>query len=740
MTWSEAWYIDDVQTRAETTDKKLNNPENGTQNKVHSTMDFLAKFDWEENNSSLVSDCIKEIQADPQLQIWFENLLKSGISDDFINKIKHELEENRKAGLDEETLKFLLTSLIAETIEWWFKIGSSTYVETLNNQTSQAESTAENKEATAKNKEATDEDIVQMVKEMGNICMNYRDTLLEWHDDVKETTEKKAKLVQQQLPEETRNQLREKGYDDDDINNYILLRVTLNEVKWSHDFDKNQVAQFESSVNELSTLDAILKGLDNACNIPDTNLSSFSGRNIAQTRTELFNEDIWNESLRQAKQSNLESRDYSDIFPEMWEDELITKYGNFLESPLKEFCQQYQNNPNLKNTINNLIDKQKNYQSLTEEEAQQLKSYRDMISALNSIKAWIEDDTKNMMEELCLISQIKWLSMCIWEENDNEFNFNKAREILDDGNGMTINWHIDWVDFSVRQNAQTNRLQVNSKFIQSKDKNSFDIGRNDNFEDSPFIMPSQDEIFAVISNVVKSDNNINEFESSSSYFENLQDAIMWKMEWVYKDTELAHHYITNKVKWEKVVDSSIWLINQINPAFDFSNTINQANNKDLYPFFKILNFNIENSTTEEKNKLNACINRIWEIVSAYRANNWQENYVELKYPPIIDNFLKNDTWLKEWNHNEKFWLISELFSYYSQKSRDPRANSEWSDWAPSKMIINDLYRDLFEFTSGGQSEVAVTRHNETREKNDRKEADKILENLYNSPLYGNSLS
>ena len=522
------------------------------------------------------------------------------------------------------------------------------------------------------------------------------------------------------------NQLKESGHDEEFINNYILVQTTLIELK-------SNPTNYEQS--DISFFDKVVKSLDNACNIPDTNLSSFSSENIAQTRTELFNKDVWNDSLIRAKQSNMDSRDYSDIFPDMWEDELIAKYGNFLKSSLKEFCQQYQNNPNLKNTINNLIDKQKNYQSLTEEEAQQLKSYREMISALNSIKAGIEDNTKNMMEELCLISQIKWLSMCIWEENDNEFNFNKAREILDDGNGMTINWHIDWVDFSVRQNAQTNCLQVNSKFIQSKDKNSFDIGRNDIFEDSPFIMPSQDEIFAVISNVVKSDNNINEFESQSSYFKNLQDAIMWKMEWVYKDTELAHHYITNKVKWEKVVDSSIWLINQINPAFDFSNTINQANNKDLYPFFKILNFNIENSTTEEKNKLNACINRIWEIVSAYRANNWQENYVELKYPPIIDNFLKNDTWLKEWNHNEKFWLISELFSYYSQKSRDPRANSEWSDWAPSKMIINDLYRDLFEFTSGGQSEVAVTRRNEATEKNDKQTAYAILD-LWNSWLWG----
>jgi len=50
-------------------------------------------------------------------------------------------------------------------------------------------------------------------------------------EEIDKKTKEKAELAQQQLPEETRNQLNEKGYDDKFINDYILLRVTLNEVK-----------------------------------------------------------------------------------------------------------------------------------------------------------------------------------------------------------------------------------------------------------------------------------------------------------------------------------------------------------------------------------------------------------------------------------------------------------------------------------------------------------------------------
>ena len=67
--------------------------------------------------------------------------------------------------------------------------------------------------------------------------------------------------------------------------------------------------------------------------------------------------------------------------------------------------------------------------------------------------------------------------------------------------------------------------------------------------DSPFILPSQQEIFAKITEVVQSDSeNLKNAENQETYLENLQKEILSKMDDLYKDTELAHHYITNKVK------------------------------------------------------------------------------------------------------------------------------------------------------------------------------------------------
>ena len=725
MSWSETWYTDDVQTHAETTDNKLNNPENGTQNMVHSTTDFLAKFDWEENNSSLVSDCIKEIQADTQLKTWFENLLKSGIPDDFIDKIKQELEENRKAGLDEETLKFLLTSLIAETIEWWFKIGSSTYVETLN-QINQEED-----EAVRQEDEAVRQEDKAVQYEWNNIDTKNDNEAQYWREEAlrqrlslnekypnlwEQTNENSEKysVVKNQLENNwVLSQLKELGHDDNFINDYILVQTTLQELK-------SNPTNYEH--DDISTFDKIVKSLDNACNIADTNLNSFSSENISQTRTELFNKDVWNKSLIEARDNNKGHHDYSEMFPEMWEDELIVTYWKFLEWDSKKFWLQYQNDPEMKNKINSI----QTNSNPTDEENQLLQNYTTMVENLRKIKDERENNAKDFMEEMCLISQIKWISMCIWQEEWKAFNLNKANEIQNDNWVLTLQWHIDWADLSVRQdtNDPEAHLQTYSKLaIVWGDKNTFKIGWDDNYVDSPFILPSQKEIFTEITWVVKSDfDNLKSADNLSNYFETLQSKIMWRMDNVYEDASLAHHYITNKVKWEKIVDKSKLLIEKIKPDIDFSKSINQANNPDLYPFLKILKFNIDNSTTEEKNKLEKCIWKIWEISNSYRENQGQEKFGSVKYPQIVDNYFKNETWLKDWNENSKIKLISDFFGYYSQNSIDMRANIEWSEWMPSKMVINDIYRDLFESNNwNNKSQTAVKREREQKLNSYRKE-------------------
>jgi hypothetical protein len=62
------------------------------------------------------------------------------------------------------------------------------------------------------------------------------------------------------------------------------------------------------------------------------------------------------------------------------------------------------------------------------------------------------------------------------------------------------------------------------------------------------------------------------------------------------------------------------MIQYIKPDFDFSKSINQTSNAKLYSFLKIINFNIENSTTEEKDKFNRCINEIGRIIKDYKSN------------------------------------------------------------------------------------------------------------------------
>ena len=189
------------------------------------------------------------------------------------------------------------------------------------------------------------------------------------------------------------------------------------------------------------------------------------------------------------------------------------------------------------------------------------------------------------------------------------------------------------------------------------------------------------------------------------------------------------------MKWEKVVDDSLWFLRKIKSSIDtdLAKPINQSNSGRLYDFVKMLKFNIENSTDTEKDRLCKCISKIMEISDNYRNNNGVVWFDTVNYPPIIENYLKNQTWLENWNENSKLWLIFDMLGYYNLNSKDTRSNSEWTDWSPSKVFINNLYRDLFEF-SGGESPVSVKRTNEDKEKHDREEANNVLD-LNNNDLW-----
>jgi hypothetical protein len=60
----------------------------------------------------------------------------------------------------------------------------------------------------------------------------------------------------------------------------------------------------------------------------------------------------------------------------------------------------------------------------------------------------------------------------------------------------------------------------------------------------------------------------------------------------------------------------------------------------MFDFMKILDFNIENSTAEEKDKLNRCINEIENITNNYKTNKKDSGI----YSENVSKYLENDKW------------------------------------------------------------------------------------------------
>ena len=183
-----------------------------------------------------------------------------------------------------------------------------------------------------------------------------RKELLQNHPKIAEEIEKKAAEIKNniQVPPEIKKQLKKSGYNEDFINEYILSKVTLSEVKKNPVFEPNKVKEFEWLVWELddwlrlNSLDVFLKNIDNACNVADTRLSSFSSNeNLSQTRHELFYDSVWNEDLIALKSSNIEMRnensdgkgDYEKMFPEMSEEDMVKTYWKFLSK--SKWAQHY---------------------------------------------------------------------------------------------------------------------------------------------------------------------------------------------------------------------------------------------------------------------------------------------------------------------------------------------------------------------------------------------------------------
>ena len=658
-----------------------------------------------------------------KLKKWFKDFLKYAKETDIIDAV----DELSNCESQEDVQKFIED-------HQWYKIPSSGITDNMKikkNTTEVAEWTAAQEVATAvavEDNEKQNKEISKNLQETAEkirtnkIAEEEHKRLLSRYPELGEKTDKNSDLYKN-VEGELKNkgvikQLEEVGKDINDSNfveKYISYQATLQELSINRaNYDKNDISLFERAV----------KNLNNACNIPDTRLSSFSKENIWQTRTDLFTEGIWNQSLIEARNNNKDNRDYSEVFHEISEEELIKNYWNlFMNSSdiswdSKLFFTQYLTNPNTRNEINNM--KNTPWADDLYKDNPLFNNYKNMILDLESIKNDVEDKTKDMIEEMCLITQVNSMAKCIWQEG---FGLNKANDIkYDETWAMVLDGHIDGVDFSVRHNFNEARapLQTSSKLIESADGNTLEFWVNwkQKFKDSPFKLPSQESIFGMVSDFVASTNFSGErFNSVEDYIDNMQEWIVWKMDDVFdKDAEVANDYMQNEIKWEKIVDGSLLLIKHIKPSIDFTKVINRndGTERKMFDFMKILNYNIENSTPEEKNKLDWSINEIERITDNYKSN---EKSSEL-YSESISKYLENDKWLdtspeKEWidtkqnetstvdeNENlekqdQRLWLIFDMFIDFNKNPTDKsREGNEWNYGTPLHMIVNDLYREL----------------------------------------------
>ena len=518
--------------------------------------------------------------------------------------------------------------------------------------------TAEKDTQTVEQKKETAEQIEKMKQ-----AIEVRDQLVNKYkskdltrdlDTITNENSENYQIIKQQLENNwTLNQLRQ-THDEQFINDYILVQTTLQELK-------SNPTNYEPS--DISYFDKIVKNLDNACNIPDTNLNSFSSKNITRTRHELFNSDIWNQDLIESKKSNLKSRDYTDLFPDKSEKELINEYGKFLDNEqIKSLIIKYNNNENL-------TDEEKNY----------------LITGCKNAKNQIDNKTKDMVEELCLISQIKWMYMCMWKWSD--FQLNKSNEIESKDWMLTLRGHIDWIAFSIRQdtNKPEARLQTSTR-LRKKD-NAFVIW--DNFEDSNFILPSQSEVFNLAVKSVNSDWALQDAESPADYVSKLQDKIMSKMDNMYEDTKYANHYMHEQVKWEQIMDKSLALVKNLKKS-EIPTPITESN-KGLFDFVGLIHFNIKNSTSLEKDRMNSCLEKIQNLVNEYQdTDKVPESW---KYPLIIEHYLTDKAILKNTKTLLEWWVVEgesmfDLFGKYIDKS-DQR--SDWKFWMINLAFLeNDL--------------------------------------------------
>lgn len=375
------------------------------------------------------------------------------------------------------------------------------------------------------------------------------------------------------------NQLRESDHDEQFINDYVLVQATLVELK-------SNPAVYDE--NDISLFDRVVKNLDNACNIPDTSLSSFSNQNLSQTRKELFHESIWNKWLIEQRENNIEKHNSA-----------------------------YENLFRIENDDESIIFNQKE----------------------------VQDKTKDMVEELCMTSQIKWFLSCIPDNYSENFQFNKANEINVQDGILQLDWHVNWVNFSLRQdtNDVNARLQTSTMLFRDKDDN---LDFTWKYKNSPFVLPTATQVFDTAIAAIDKDK-LSKIQDQDDYFDTLEKMVLESMNKLYENTKYTHHYLEGEIKSEEVINKTMWIYRQI--WWWNIESLSKVTNEKLYNFFDTVEFNLNVMTNKEKQRLLNCMTNLFGKIVEWWDVAWSDQFVK-------DENLAKFLWSKSQTEKEIKWL------------------------------------------------------------------------------------
>ncbi len=630
--------------------------ENNNFDRVDNFQQQFSQVDYPQIDSFLknwFSDDVKIIidnvfNDDPDLKDSFESFLRqSSLKEKMVCK------QHLKNAKDQEEIK----SIILEQVPWilfWDTFNSS-----INDITRVVDDKIEEKQWN-REKEQGWLDTINILKYYEE-AINLRNRLLVEHptldNDTKQWSQAYNDAKDLLQNNGTLDKLTDLGIDQDV---YISLLATINVAQNNPEYQALRESQ------DFSLLYIAMKNLNNACNIPDTNFDSFSENNIKNTRTELFHETIWNKWLIEQRQKNIESHksDYEKLFNVESDDELIQKYWRFLEWTWK-----------------NLMEKRlKNPTSLSQGESDNLMNF------VYFKQQEVENKTKNMVEELCMTSQVKWFLSCIPKEYSSQFQFNKANEIGFDQDGvLKLDWHIRWVDFSLRQNTndENARLQTSTMLFRDQDRNLNFVWK---YKNSPFILPTASQVFDTALLSAKSDV-LSNIQNQDDYFNILETFILKDIDKLYTNTDYAHHYVESQIKSEEIIYKTMQIFDLI-WWWNIENLSNVGNEK-LYNFFDTIEFNLSVITNKEKKQFEECLQILWAKIAEWGNIAWSDRFVKDKnLAKLLGSKRQTQRqigWFVWWNDENSFFDFFEFFF-----SPDERSES----WNKQVLNLNKLSKCL----------------------------------------------